>query len=297
MRGALQSLYGILRRLSIRQYSIWVMRAGALVVAVAAALAVTSPAGAARTAPGLFHDASTSSNWAGYAVTGADFTDVKGTWVQPAATCAGSGSSYSAFWVGLGGFAGGPGGLEQTGTESDCQDGQPVYSAWYELLPDSSIGVPISISPGDTISAEVNVAGPTVTLTITDVTNGQTFTTQATPELIDTSSAEWIAEAPSRCFGNRCLPLALANFGSVQFSGSSTTANGHVGTISDMDWSATAIQLGGQAGEAVPAALSPDGSGFAVAFTPDATTQTQAPPPTPRPKAKPKPKRHKHHVV
>lgn len=270
------------------------MRAGALLAAAAAALAFTAPAGAAHTASGLFHDASPSSNWAGYAVTGSSFTDVKGTWVQPAATCTGPLPSYAAFWVGLGGFAGGSGGLEQTGTESDCADGQAVYNVWYELLPDSSVSVPVTVSPGDTISAEVSVDGATVTLTITDVTTDQTFTTQQTPSLIDTSSAEWIAEAPSRCFGDRCLPLALANFGTVQFSGSTTTANGHVGTISDATWSATAIQLAGRAGEAVPAGLSPDGSGFSVAF---AAPEMQPVPPTrvqkPRPKHRPKPRRQR----
>jgi len=264
------------------------VRAGILLAAVAAILALSGPAGAA-----LRHDASASSNWAGYAVTGTAFSDVKGTWVQPAAACTGlQTSAYAAFWVGLGGFSGGSGGLEQTGTESDCRDGQPSYSAWYELLPDASVSVPIFVSPGDTISAEVSVDGSVVTLTISNLTTGENFTTQQSPQLLDTESAEWIAEAPSRCFGSRCFPLALANFGTVQFSGSSTTANGHVGTISDASWSATAIQLGGHAGAAVPASLSPDGSAFAVAFTPAVAPVQVTPPPVKaqKPKAKPKPK-------
>ncbi|HEY4411577.1 MAG TPA: G1 family glutamic endopeptidase, partial [Gaiellaceae bacterium] len=130
---------------------------------------------------------------------------------------------------------------------------------------------------------------------------GQTFTTTATPAVLDTSSAEWIAEAPSRCFGAHCFPLQLANFGTVQFSGSSTTANGHVGTISDASWSATSIELGGNAGSAAPAALTPDGSGFAVAFTPAQMKVQQPPPPKPKvkPKKKPKPKskRPRHAVL
>lgn len=242
----------------------------------------------------LVHAAAASSNWAGYAVTGTTFTDVKGTWVQPAVTCPATGSSYAAFWVGLGGYSGSNGGLEQTGTESDCVDGQPVYDAWYELLPDGSVRVPMDISPGDTITAEVAVAadGTDVTLTITDTTNGETFTTLQTPTTLDTSSAEWIAEAPSRCFGSRCLPLQLANFGTVQFSGSTTTANDHIGTISDASWIATSIDLGGGAGSASPASLSPDGSGFAVAFEapPVQMVQKPAAPAKPKTKAKPKPK-------
>jgi hypothetical protein len=240
-------------------------------------------------AASVLHASSTSSNWAGYAVNGATFTDVKGTWVQPAVSCAAAGSRYAAFWVGLGGTADGNGGLEQTGTESDCEDGQPSYRAWYEILPAASVSVPLTIAAGDTISAEVSVDGTAATLTLTDVTTTQTFTTTLTPSVLDTSSAEWIAEAPSRCFGSRCLPLQLANFGTVQFSGSSTTANGHVGTISDATWSATAIELGGNAGSAVPAALSDDGSGFSVAFM-QPQVQVQQPAPKPKPKAKPKKK-------
>ncbi|HEY8028235.1 MAG TPA: G1 family glutamic endopeptidase [Gaiellaceae bacterium] len=232
-----------------------------------------------------------SSNWAGYAVSGGTFTDVKGTWVQPAVTCTANSSTYSAFWVGLGGMSDGNGGLEQTGTESDCESGQPDYAAWYEVLPDVSVRVPVDVAPGDTVSAEVSVDGTTATLTVTDETNGQTFTTQSTPSVLDTSSAEWIAEAPAQCFGTRCLPLQLANFGTVEFSGSSTTANDHVGTISDASWSSTAIDLGGQSGAATPASLSADGSGFAVSFIPPPAPVVQKPTPKPKHKAKPKHKK------
>ncbi|MBV8065914.1 MAG: hypothetical protein JOY72_11150 [Actinobacteria bacterium] len=248
------------------------MKAAAALLVVLGAFAA---AGSATAAPGIHHSSSTSTNWAGYAVNGQTFTDVKGSWVQPAVTCAARSSTYSAFWVGIGGFSAGNGGLEQIGTESDCRAGYPVYTAWYELLPADSTPIALTISSGDTVSAEVSVNGPVATLTLTDVTTNQTFTTQQTPSLLDTSSAEWIAEAPSQCGGrNRCTPLPLANFGTVQFSGSSTTANGHVGTISDASWSSTAIDLGGGAGSASAAALSTDGSSFAVTY------QSAAPPVT-----------------
>jgi hypothetical protein len=233
-----------------------------------------------------------SQNWAGYVAGGTQFSSVSGSWVQPSADC-GSGQTYSAFWVGLGGYSGGNGGLEQTGTESDCVDGQAVYSAWYELLPSGSVRVPMDVSPGDTISAEVAVDGQSATLTITDVTNGETFSTQQTPSVLDTSSAEWIAEAPSRCFGSRCFGLQLANFGTVQFSGSSTTANGHVGTISDASWSASSIALDGSAGTAQPADLSPDGTAFSIAVVQPQVQVQQLKPAKPNPKPKPKHKRKK----
>jgi len=78
----------------------------------------------------------------------------------------------------------------------------------------------------------------------------------------------------------------LANFGSVQFSGSSTTANWHVGTITDASWSVTEIDLGGNV-SAVPAALTPDGTAFSVIV---AQSQT-LPVVQTKPKTKAKPKR------
>src|SRR5262245_53546689 len=50
----------------------------------------------------------TSSNWAGYAVTGADgsVTDAKGSWIVPSVICSASApDSYSAFWVGIDGYS------------------------------------------------------------------------------------------------------------------------------------------------------------------------------------------------
>jgi len=61
----------------------------------------------------------TSTNWAGYAITDRKpFTSATGRWVQPAVSCADLSPTYSAFWVGLGGYSGNS--LEQIGTETDC---------------------------------------------------------------------------------------------------------------------------------------------------------------------------------
>ena len=82
-----------------------------------------------------------SSNWSGYAVSGATFATVSGAWTQPAADCSSASSiTASAFWVGLGGNSETSNALEQTGTEADCNaDGNATYSAWYELVPAASV--------------------------------------------------------------------------------------------------------------------------------------------------------------
>ena len=105
----------------------------------------------------------------------------------------------------------------------------------------------------------------------------------------DTSSAEWIAEAPSTCDQTTtdCQPLPLTDFGTVSFTNASATANGHTGTISDSAWGSAAVQLSGGAsslpgggqfastdssGGATPSALSSNGSSFSVAYSAAATS-------------------------
>jgi len=259
------------------------MRPGAaLTIAVAAALAIG--AGTARAARGDIVS-QTSSNWAGYAVTSSatptTFTSVSGSWTQPTATCTAGSPAYSAFWVGLGGFSDGAQALEQTGTEVDCAvDGSATYSAWYELVPAAPVKLKLAVQPGDSISAGVSVSGRTVTVRVTDVTRRRAVTKKLKMTAPDLTSAEWIAEAPSACSNFGCRPLPLTNFGTISFTGASATGNGHTGAIGDAAWTATAVTLQGNAGsffrgrfasaspvaDAVPAALSSDGSSFSVAW-------------------------------
>jgi hypothetical protein len=225
-----------------------------LLVALAALAAL---GGAARAATAATRDVtpSVSANWAGYAISDPGtiagtaptapltFTDVTGTWVQPVATCGSGGAAYSAFWVGVGGFATSSSALEQVGTESDCVDGHtPAYFAWFEIVPSPSVRINIKIHPGDTITAAVLVKGSSVLVQVKDRTRDVTFTKRLTVANPDVSSAEWIAEAPSEC-ETRCHVLPLADFGTVAFTKIAATANGHPGTLTDPAWAALPIQL------------------------------------------------------
>jgi hypothetical protein len=71
----------------------------------------------------------------------------------------------------------------------------------------------------------------------------------------DTSSAEWIAEAPSaESRGGSLQTLPLADFGTVTFTGASATSDGHTGPISDPNWSVQQVDLAPpEAGPASPA--------------------------------------------
>jgi peptidase A4-like protein len=195
-----------------------------------------------------------SSNWSGYAALSADpvaaveFTDVTATWRQPKSTCTANRVSSAAFWVGLGGYDPASIALEQLGTGADC-DGTakaPTYYAWWELIPAASVRIPLKINPGDTISAAVFLrSGQTIVFSLKNLTRHTRFSkVLTTDQEVDTTSAEWIAEAPSDCsFAGRCLPVALTNFGSVTFSNIAAIGNAHPGTLTDPAWTSSAIEL------------------------------------------------------
>jgi hypothetical protein len=217
--------------------------------------------------------AATSTNWSGYAVTGANgsVTSVKASWIVPAiqGACPATGSQYSSFWVGIDGYNSNT--VEQTGTDSDCINGQPSYYAWYEFYPKRS-RLSISVAPGDVIAAEVDYVGHnTFQVSLTDLTSGQSMSATAKVAQAARSSAEWIAEAPS---GGGIL--ALANFGTASFgedytgvvpSGSATvgSATGVIGSFGSAVNSITMVSTGNSSVvKAAPSALSNDGSSFSA---------------------------------
>jgi len=247
------------------------------------------PSAGTTTSPATVRAASTvtvtdrdDSNWAGYVVassatTKTSFSAVSGSWTQPAADCSAGSPSHSAFWVGLGGYTGDH--LEQTGTSADCSaTGQASYSAWYELVPAAQVPVTMTVRPGDRLSAHVAVSGTTVTVSLSNLTRHATFSKKLQMSSPTVSSAEWIAEAPSRCLSSStqdCHILSLADFGSVTFTGASASAGGRTGSITSVPGQVSALTLeanpsfgrlyatAAQA-DASPGALSGNGSSFTV---------------------------------
>ena len=217
-------------------------------------------------------------NWSGYVIpSGAgSVTIVNGSWIEPSVSCS-SPNSYAAFWVGIDGWNDGT--VEQTGTLSSCQSGIPIYYAWYEFYPAGTVLISgITVNVGDVISASVScqASGLQCTVSITDVSSGQSFSYTQTfgpgsgPQM---SSADWIAEAPSSSSGEI---LPLANFGTINFGQDSTgvastdsaTVNGMTGPIGSFGEAVvevTMVEAGGSI-QAVPSALSPDGTSFSVAW-------------------------------
>lgn len=215
-----------------------------------------------------------STNWSGYAVTGASFTSAKGSWTVPTVNCSKTPNTYSSFWVGIDGWNSTT--VEQTGTDSDCDGSSPSYYAWYEFYPAGSILIStVPVSPGNKMSAQVVYSGSEFTITITNETTGHSYSKSSTVSGAERSSAEWIAEAP--CCTRRGGILPLADFGTVDFGQDYTDiADTNDATDSSVSGQISAfganvfesIMVNGSTGaeESVPSALSSDGTSFTATW-------------------------------
>ena len=233
-------------------------------------------------------------NWSGYVATGQQgspvkYTSVTGTWTVPNATCntPASASGISTVWVGLGGYT--TKNQEEVGTDSNCSaKNKPTYFAWFELVPYIAYHVPTSnkVLPGDTMTGLVKILSPTlVMLQIQNQTRNWIFSRNITFSTQDTSTAEWISEAPAACVYWVCHEANLANFGTVTMRNISAVGDGQTGTLSNPDWAVTALQLvptklsvptlnpdastppksaASSPAGATPGAFSPDGSTFSI---------------------------------
>ena len=263
------------------------------ITSTAVVLAMAIPAVVAASATATQLPDQVSSNWAGYAVIAGSsthafakhFTTVSGSWVQPSATCVAGQPTFSAFWVGLGGYRQSSRSLEQVGTEADCSaSGVVSYYAWYEYVPAGPHTIrAIPVNAGDTITATVHVSGERATVSLTDTTTGTTFkhTLRMRSPRPDDGAAEWIAEAPSNCDHGTCTPLTLTDFGSIDFTNATATAVGvdgsHTGVIDDPAWRYDAINLQASSGSfrfgnelrsaATVGALGATGDAFSVTYT------------------------------
>ncbi len=208
------------------------------------------PGGAAAARHGI-RNTEESSNWSGYAVSGSDgsASSVSSNWTEPTANCNDSGTEYAAFWVGLDGFNSDS--VEQTGTDSDCDGGTPDYYGWYEMYPADPVYFNNPVYPGDSMSASVSVSGDTYTISLTDNTQGWNQTETEVQSGLADSSAEVITEAPSSEFG----PLPLADFGTVNFSGSTVNGSSLGGQ------NPTQIIMVGSSGDQLDSTSSIDGNG------------------------------------
>jgi Peptidase A4 family len=207
-----------------------------------------------------------SNNWAGYAVTGSGFTQARGSWVVPAVDCAVTRNASVSFWVGMDGWNDAT--VEQTGTDSDCDGDRPKYYAWYEFFPKAGVSITsVAVSPGDAMAAEVDYDGSEFTITMTNQSTGESYSTSAAVPGARRESAEWITEMN----GSVLSDFGTARFGSdftgAMNSNSATDAatSGPIGTFKK-GVQASIMVAGKDVDEAVPSFLSLDGTSFTVSW-------------------------------
>jgi hypothetical protein len=197
-----------------------------------------------------------SPNWSGYVATAPpgkaiSYTSVTGTWTVPKAICSKkTGKTYSTVWVGLGGWT--QTRQEEVGTNANCTPwGKPRYYAWFELVPYLSFPTDVKkkVFAGDTITGVVRIVkSKVVVLRIKNRTRHWTFTRRINWWNNDTSTADWIVEAPAECLKLVCSEASLANFRSVTMRGISATGmslNGAIetGTLANRHWRVMPVRL------------------------------------------------------
>jgi Peptidase A4 family len=132
------------------------------------------------------------------------------------------------------------------------------------MYPSGSVEVPLSLQPGDSLSAQVAVTGSTYTLTLSDARSGRYGKTQTLSGAAD-SSAEWVAESPEIC-SYTCTLASLADSGTVNFTGAAATSGSVTGPISAFPNSEIVMETSNGIVRAQPATLSPGGSVFGDAW-------------------------------
>jgi hypothetical protein len=214
----------------------------------------------------------TSTNWAGLAEVGTNYTGVSASWTVPTIQ-ASVVQTVSSSWIGIDGYSNSN--LIQTGTEQDTLSGGATnYYAWWEILPapETEIG---GVNPGDQMAANIfHVSGNTWKIEISDLTSSQSFSQNFTYNG-QADSAEWIEEMTSV---SPPPQPPLANFGTANFTNLSFT------TTNPANNAPTPIRMLDSAPphETTAYPTMQDASDLTVTYGPATSTQTSlTPPPNP----------------
>jgi hypothetical protein len=240
----------------VQQDGTWRIEADRRVTVSAAA---TAPEPAPAPSAGQY----TSANWSGYlAAGGGTYTGVSSTWTVPLSVTSDAGGAGST-WVGIGGVTGTD--LIQAGTEAVAALGRARFEAWIETLPQVSQTVPLTVTPGDSVTVSIDEQGAgsgAWQISIVNNTTGQRYQTSVTYTSTE-SSAEWIQEAPTGAVG----VLPLDNFQSVEFGASTTTVSGQNLNLAQAGAKSLALVNAYNQPLAEPSPLGDDGLGFTVTRT------------------------------
>ena len=237
-----------------------------------------------------------STNWGGYVVASNQtaLNDYNSAYAKPVVTqvnaswivqTAGSShkATYSAQWVGIGGFFSGDNSLIQTGTSSDYSHGAS-YSAWYELLPASETAISMTVKPGDKMYASISLVPNTTdewNITIKDISENEVFSTVVTYSS-SKLSGEYIEERPELCTVAHCTLTTLSDFGTAYYGEGYTgiaspytnyaTINAGSNAIGNLPYTNITMVTNTGSALAVPSALAYSGTSFTMTYQGSSTS-------------------------
>ena len=168
-----------------------------------------------------------SSNWSGYVELNGPFTSVTGTFSVPSLSPGTPRGDQMSEWVGIDG-GNGDNSLIQAGFNESPDPNNPdsfIIQPWWEILPAAETYIAsVQIQPGDQVTVSIDqISGTDWGITLTDDTNGESFTTDRTYSG-PASTAEWILEALT--VSGKVATLApfspVVTFSDLGFSGSTT---------------------------------------------------------------------------
>jgi hypothetical protein len=163
--------------------------------------------------------------------------------------------------------------VEQVGTDSDCQNGTPVYYAWFEFYPHPSFTInSVPISPGKVVSAEVQSNGKgQFTVTLTNLSTGRNFSTSTKARRRHSLLQNGLPRLPT--VGSCRWRISSASFGS-DYTGQTNTCVATIGGTTLPIGLATfrpnldqiTMDTTGGIVKATPSSLSADGTSFSIAW-------------------------------
>lgn len=199
---------------------------------------------------------------------------VSARWVVPSVEA--NSSARSAIWIGIGGYFSNLPVMDtkiiQMGTEQDitCFPKPPnckvEYFAWVATFPGPILGVPIVISPGDTVEASIEQINDGYTWRAVLTKNPGSFGSESYSRVLKFESkmlsANWIVERPQ--FDEALT--SLANFHTIVFSRAKAKVNGVDNWLDVLNKEAVVMYEHNGRVLAIPSPVSD--SGFRVCFGP-----------------------------
>ena len=227
----------------------WLMIVGA-VVGLITPLSLSASAGGTQV--------TTSSSWAGLALTNPRVNAVDSAWTVPTVYCQGNlGKSAAAVWAGLGGYspASNPEKLYQAGTISSCNGGKASYAAFqqtYQAGADAVTAKSIKdvVRPGDVIGLTVAAHSLYVRYSMIDYRNKKKMWSSSSIWTVfhpHSHSGECIVEAPLKLSPGKASAASLARFKSTQFAECEIQNSSAVSTLptprSGQGWNSTLLSM------------------------------------------------------